>query len=231
MTVYKGSQKIEDIYLGNTKIKFIYKGYTLVYASSIPDTNYVKKPDYSSIVSRSNGVIYKAEKDIWLNIVYNVNANPYVQVSQSNDMSNLVTVSYATMASGYTSCKGGCIIYIPKGVYYRSESTGGLHEIATVSNTGKLAYKYRDKVAKIPDYFTGVSLSANTIVSPRSKPCWLYSYGSNRVVQVSKDNSTWITIASGVVSGTVEPSAIFYIPSGYYFKTSGTSNAIFECKE
>lgn len=230
MPVYKGSQKIDDIYFGNKKINYIYKGSTLVYASSVPDTNYVKKPNYSSIVSRSNNTVYQAANDIWLNITYNVNANPCVYVSKYPNMSNQVTVAYGT-ASGVSTCKGGCIIYIPKGVYYKGVNTGGLREIATVPNTGKLAYKYKDKVAKIPNYFTYVSLAQNAVATARTKPCWLYSYGSTRIVQVSKDNYNWITIAGGVVSASVEPSALFYIPAGYYFKTTGTSNVIFECME
>lgn len=34
--IYKGSNKIEDVYIGNTKIEFIYKGSTQVYSSKLP---------------------------------------------------------------------------------------------------------------------------------------------------------------------------------------------------
>lgn len=223
MTVYKGSQKIA----------FIFKGSQLVYASTVPDKPYLKKPDYSNVTSLSNGTVYNTlDGDIWLNVVYNSRGNVDVAISKNSDMSNSTTIVYATIAGGVSGCKGGCILPIPKGYYFKSTNAGGLSKIGVVSNlSGNIPYKLKDKVAKLPDYTTQTPLAKNTVATPSDKPRWLYSYGSTRIVQVSKDNSTWITIATGVTSATVEPSAMFYIPAGYYVKTTGTSNTFFPCME
>ena len=56
MPIYKGSQKIKDIYFGKTKIGKIYKGSTLVYASTVPDTDFLKQPDFSTAESIQDGI-------------------------------------------------------------------------------------------------------------------------------------------------------------------------------
>lgn len=124
------------------------------------------------------------------------------------------------------------MFYVPKGWYYRSNSTNIRQEISCVSTSGKLPYKYRDSMVKAPNYETGVSVSQNQIAFA-DKDKWLRSYGSTRNIEVSKnsDMSSSVKIAGGVTSAIVEPSCLVFIEKGLYFRTSGTENTVFNCLE
>lgn len=146
-------------------------------------------------------------------------------------MSQQRRIFLSTWSAGITNSKGGCIIPIPKGYYFRFYNAAWARIVNTVKGDGYILYDYRNKVAKLPNYTRDTGLGQNVTAGPYDKPRWLYSYGNTRRIMVSKDNSNWITIAEGVTSATVEPSALFYIPAGYYFQTTGTENTIFECME
>lgn len=238
MPIYVGSQKIQDIYSGNIKIGKVYKGSVLVYASSVNDGAYIKQPDFTKIVSFSANTARYASKDVWVNVCCeSASNNNYslisIQICKKQDFSSTIYYLFKSAASnGKTWAKGGSMCYVPKGWYYRSNSTNIRQEISCVSTSGKLPYKYRNSMVKAPNYETGVSVSQNKIAFA-DKDKWLRSYGGTREIEVSKksDMSSPVKIAGGVTSATVEPCCLVFIEKGLYFRTSGTENTVFNCLE
>lgn len=238
MPIYVGSKKIQDIYSGNIKIGKVYKGSVLVYASSVNDGAYIKQPDFTKIVSFSANEVRYASDDVWVNVccnsaLNNNNSTILLEICKKQDFSsNVLYLFKSTPSNGITWAKGGSMFYVPKGWYYRSNSTNIRQEISCVSTSGKLPYKYRDSMVKAPNYETGVSVSQNQIAFA-DKDKWLRSYGSTRNIEVSKnsDMSSSVKIAGGVTSATVEPSCLVFIEKGLYFRTSGTENTVFNCLE
>lgn len=233
MPIYVGSQKIKDIYYGNIKIGKVYKGSVLVYASSVNDGAYIKQPDFTKIVSFSANEVRYASDDIWVNVCCASELTILLEICKKQDFSsNVLYLFKSTNLNGITWAKGGSMFYVPKGWYYRSNSTNIRQEISCVSTSGKLPYKYRDSMVRAPNYETGVSVSQNQIAFA-DKDKWLRSYGSTRNIEVSKnsDMSSSVKIAGGVVSATVEPSCLVFIEKGLYFRTSGTENTVFNCLE
>lgn len=234
MPIYVGSKKIQDIYSGNIKIGKVYKGSVLVYASSVNDGAYIKQPDFTKIVSFSANEVRYASDDVWVNVCGNSSSSDILlEICKKQDFSsNVLYLFKSTGLNGITWAKGGSMFYVPKGWYYRSNSTNIRQEISCVSTSGKLPYKYRDSMVKAPNYETGVSVSQNQITFA-DKDKWLRSYGSTRNIEVSKnsDMSSSVKIAGGVTSATVEPSCLVFIEKGLYFRTSGTENTVFNCLE
>lgn len=233
-----GLRQIKDVYSANTKIGKIYKGSVLVYTSSVNDGAYIKQPDFTKIVSFSENEVRYASNDVWVNVccnsAFNYNFNTILlEICKKQDFSsNVLYLFKSTASNGITWAKGGSMFYVPKGWYYRSNSTNIRQEIRCVSTSGKLPYKYRDSMVKAPNYETGVSVSQNQIAFA-DKDKWLRSYGSTRNIEVSKnsDMSSSVKIAGGVISATVEPSCLVFIEKGLYFRTSGTENTVFNCLE
>ena len=123
MPAYKGSQKIKDIYFGKTKIGKIYKGSTLVYASTVPDTNFLKQPDFAKAVQFNQGQSYQADVDCWLCIGSNRTGtcDPYLEICPDSSFgSNTVRVFMMTERAGISSPCGGTMIPLKKGWWYRS---------------------------------------------------------------------------------------------------------------
>lgn len=235
MPIYVGSKKIQDIYSGNIKIGKVYKGSVLVYASSVNDGAYIKQPDFTKIVSFSANEVRYASDDVWVNVCCDSASGGTIllEICKKQDFSsNVLYLFKSTALNGITGAKGGSMFYVPKGWYYRSNSTNIRQEISCVSTSGKLPYKYRDSMVKAPNYETGVSVSQNQIAFA-DKDKWLRSYGSTRNIEVSKnsDMSSSVKIAGGVTSATVEPSCLVFIEKGLYFRTSGTENTVFNCLE
>lgn len=234
MPIYVGSQKIKDIYYGGVKIGKVYKGSVLVYASSVNDGAYIKQPDFTKIVSFSADEVRYASDDVWVNVCCKpYSGDTFLEICKKQDFSSDVLYLFkSTGATGKTWAKGGSMFYVPKGWYYRSNSTNIRQEISCVSTSGRLPYKYRDSMVKAPNYETGVSVSQDQIAFA-DKDKWLRSYGSTRNIEVSKnsDMSSSVKIAGGVVSASVEPSCLVFIEKGLYFRTSGTENTVFNCLE
>lgn len=234
MPIYVGSQKIKDIYYDNIKIGKVYKGSVLVYASSVNDGAYIKQPDFTKIVSFSANEVRYASVDVWVNVCCNTNSSfTLLEICKKQDFSsNVLYLFQSTNLNGITWAKGGSMFYVPKGWYYRSNSTNIRQEISCVSTSGKLPYKYRDSMVKAPNYETGVSVSQDQIAFA-DKDKWLRSYGGARNIEVSKnsDMSSSVKIAGGIVYAIVEPSCLVFIEKGLYFRTSGTENIVFNCLE
>ena len=161
MPIYVGSKKIQDIYSGNIKIGKVYKGSVLVYASSVNDGAYIKQPDFTKIVSFSANEVRYASDDVWVNVCCNSAFNNnfstiLLEICKKQDFSsNVLYLFKSTPSNGITWAKGGSMFYVPKGWYYRSNSTNIRQEISCVSTSGKLPYKYRDSMVKAPNYETG----------------------------------------------------------------------------
>lgn len=110
--------KIEDIYFGKTKIGKIYKGSTLVYASTVPDTNFLKQPDFAKAVQFNQGQSYQADVDCWLCIGSNRTgaSDPYLEICPDSSFgSNTVRVFMMTERAGISSACGGTMIPLKKG--------------------------------------------------------------------------------------------------------------------
>lgn len=226
--------KIEDIYFGKTKIGKIYKGSTLVYASTVPDTDFLKQPDFARAVQFNQGQSYQADIDCWLCIGSNrTGANdPYLEICPDSSFgSNTVKVFMMTQRAGISYACGGTMIPLKKGWWYRSINlTTILLKIPCVATGGRVPYKHRNGLVKMPNYTTGVSVAQNTVMQAATD-IWLYSRGSTRKIEVGKTSSTFTTIAEGVHSATEEPSTLVFIEKGLYYRTTGTDNRFFKCLE
>lgn len=226
--------KIEDIYFGKTKISKIYKGSTLVYASTVPDTNFLKQPDFARAVQFNQGQSYQADIDCWLCIGSNRTGagDPYLEICPDSSFgSNTVKVFMMTQRAGISSACGGTMIPLKKGWWYRSINLITiLLKIPCVATGGRVPYKHRNGLVKMPNYTTGVSVAQNTVMQAATD-IWLYSRGSTRKIEVGKTSSTFTTIAEGVHSATEEPSTLVFIEKGLYYRTTGTDNRFFKCLE
>lgn len=234
MTVHIGSKKIEDIYFGKTKIGKIYKGSTLVYASTVPDTDFLKQPDFAKAVQFNQGQSYQADVDCWLCIGSNrTGANdPYLEICPDSSFGgNTVRVFMMTQRAGISYSCGGTMIPLKKGWWYRSINlTTVLLKIPCVATGGRVPYKHRNGLVKMPNYTTGVSVAQNTVMQAATD-IWLYSRGSTRKIEVGKTSSAFTTIAEGVHSATEEPSTLVFVEKGLYYRTTGTDNRFFKCLE
>lgn len=226
--------KIEDIYFGKTKIGKIYKGSTLVYASTVPDTNFLKQPDFAKAVQFNQGQSYQADVDCWLCIGSNRTGtnDPYLEICPDSSFgSNTVRVFMMTQRAGISSPCGGTMIPLKKGWWYRSINlVTVLLEIPCVVTGGKVPYEHQNGLTKMPDYTTGVSVAQNS-VTQAATDIWLYSRGNTRKIEVGKTSSTFTTIAEGVYSATEEPSTLVFIEKGLYYRTTGTENRFYKCLE
>ena len=226
--------KIEDIYFGKTKIGKIYKGSTLVYASTVPDTDFLKQPDFAKAVQFNQGQSYQADVDCWLCIGSNrTGANdPYLEICPDSSFGgNTVRVFMMTQLAGITYACGGTMIPLKKGWWYRSINlVTVLLKIPCVATGGGVPYKHRNGLVKMPNYTTGVSVAQNTVMQAATD-IWLYSRGSTRKIEVGKTSSAFTTIAEGVHSATEEPSTLVFIEKGLYYRTTGTDNRFFKCLE
>lgn len=226
--------KIEDIYFGKTKIGKIYKGSTLVYASTVPDTNFLKQPDFAKAVQFNQGQSYQADVDCWLCIGSNRTGvgNPYLEICPDSSFGgNTVRVFMMTDRAGISYPCGGTMIPLKKGWWYRSINlTTVLLKIPCVATGGGVPYKHRNGLVKMPNYTTGVSVAQNTVMQAATD-IWLYSRGSTRKIEVGKTSSAFTTIAEGVNSATEEPSTLVFIEKGLYYRTTGTENRFYKCLE
>lgn len=226
--------KIEDIYFGKTKIGKIYKGSTLVYASTVPDTDFLKQPDFAKAVQFNQGQSYQADVDCWLCIGSNrTGANdPYLEICPDSSFGgNTVRVFMMTQRAGISYPCGGTMIPLKKGWWYRSINlTTVLLKIPCVATGGRVPYKHRNGLVKMPNYTTGVSVAQNTVMQAATD-IWLYSRGSTRKIEVGKTSSAFTTIAEGVISATEEPSTLVFVEKGLYYRTTGTDNRFFKCLE
>lgn len=225
--------KIEDIYFGKTKIGKIYKGSTLVYASTVPDTNFLKQPDFAKAIQFNQGQSYQADVDCWLCIGSNrTGADPYLEICPDSSFGgNTVRVFMMTQRAGISYPCGGTMIPLKKGWWYRSINlVTVLLKIPCVVTGGKVPYKHQNGLTKMPDYTTGVSVAQNS-VTRAATDIWLYSRGNTRKIEVGKTSSTFTTIAEGVYSATEEPSTLVFIEKGLYYRTTGTDNRFFKCLE
>lgn len=221
-------KKIDDIQEGSTNIIYVYKNNVLVWQKTVEESLYCKKPNFSSITSFSNKSQFVSPTDGWLDVVYN-SGDVNVYWSMTNASTSTPNIAYARQAGGISGSKGGSLVYIPKGSHILASNAGSLRFISSVTTNNKVPYSMRNKITRVPNWDTAASVSQNAVVQAVAEPRWLVSFGSTRKVEVSYDNNTWITIAEGVVSATVEPSAAFYIPAGCSCKTTGTSNYIYNC--
>jgi hypothetical protein len=226
--------KIEDIYFGKTKIGKIYKGSTLVYASTVPDTDFLKQPDFAKAVQFNQGQSYQADVDCWLCIGSNRTGgnDPYLEICPDSSFgSNTVRVFMMTQRAGISFPCGGTMIPLKKGWWYRSINlVTVLLKIPCVATGGGVPYKHRNGLVKMPNYTTGVSVAQNTVMQAATD-IWLYSRGSTRKIEVGKTSSAFTTIAEGVHSATEEPSTLVFIEKGLYYRTTGTDNRFFKCLE
>lgn len=226
--------KIEDIYFGKTKIGKIYKGSTLVYASTVPDTNFLKQPDFEKAIQFNQGQSYQADVDCWLCIGSNRTGgiDPYLEICPDSSFGgNTVRVFMMTQRVGISSPCGGTMIPLKKGWWYRSINlVTVLLKIPCVVTGGKVPYKHQNGLTKMPDYTTGVSVAQNS-VTQAATDIWLYSRGDTRKIEVGKTSSTFTTIAEGVYSATEEPSTLVFIEKGLYYRTTGTDNRFYKCLE
>lgn len=220
-------EKIDDIQKDSENIVYIYKGTTLVWQKTVEESLYCKKPNFSSITTVTQSDQFVAPSDGWLDVANSGNVNVYW--SMTNASSSTPNIAWATQANGISGSKGGEMVYIPKGSHILGSGASSIRFIACVSTNAKVPYSMRNKLTRVPNWATGSEVSQNAIIQPVAEPRWLNTYGSTRKVQISYDGSSWITIAGGVVSATVEPSAAFYIPAGCWAQTSGTSNSIYTC--
>lgn len=236
MTVHIGSKKIEDIYFGKTKIGKIYKGSTLVYASTVPDTDFLKQPDFSTAESIQDGIASSFTLGDGYLCLYNNRTSQAIKTcdlcpdSNFNE-SNTIRIMYMEHLSGISNPCGGSIFPIPKGWWWKTTNMAtGFSCYAKIVN-GKIPYKNRFKLVRMPDYTTGFSIDQNEIIYA-TKDQWLNSYGRNRKIEIAtkSDMSDAVTIAEGVFSATQEPSTQVFIEEGLYFRTSGTNNIRFLCK-
>lgn len=138
---------------------------------------------------------------------------------------------YMEHLAGISNPCGGSIFPIPKGWWWKTTNMAtGFSCYAKIVN-GKIPYKNRFKLVRMPDYTTGFSIAQNEIIYA-TKDQWLNSYGNTRKIEIAtkSDMSDAVTIAEGVVSATQEPSTQVFIEEGLYFRTSGTNNIRFLCK-
>ena len=232
--IYSGSQKIASVFYGKTKIGKIYKGSTLVYASTVPDTDFLKQPDFAKAIQFNQGQSYQADVDCWLCIGSNRTGtnDPYLEICPDSSFGgNTVRVFMMTQRVGISNPCGGTMIPLKKGWWYRSINlVTVLLKIPCVVTGGKVPYKHQNGLTKMPDYTTGVSVAQNS-VTQAATDIWLYSRGNTRKIEVGKTSSTFTTIAEGVYSATEEPSTLVFIEKGLYYRTTGTENRFYKCLE
>lgn len=228
--------KIEDIYFGKTKIGKIYKGSTLVYASTVPDTDFLKQPDFSTAESIQDGIPSSFTLGDGYLCLYNNRTSQAIKTcdicpdSNFNE-NNTIRIMYMEHLAGISNPCGGSIFPIPKGWWWKTTNMAtGFSCYAKIVN-GKIPYKNRFKLVRMPDYTTGFSIAQNKIIYA-TKDQWLNSYGNTRKIEIAtkSDMSDAVTIAEGVSSATQEPSTQVFIEEGLYFRTSGTNNIRFLCK-
>lgn len=229
--------KIEDIYFGKTKISKIYKGSTLVYAASVPDTDFLKQPDFSTAESIQDGIASSFTLDDGYLCLYNNRTSQAIKTCDicpdSNfSSSNTIRIMYMKHLSGISNPCGGSIFPVPRGWWWKTTNMAtGFSCYAKTAPGGRIPYKNRFKLTRLPDYTTGFSIDQNEIIYA-TKDQWLNSYGSNRKIEIAtkSDMSDAVTIAEGASSATQEPSTMVFIEEGLYFRTSGTNNTRFLCK-
>lgn len=150
MAVYKGGQKIEDLYCGSAKIGKIYKGSTLVY-SSVKYYTFTINPTPSNATVKINN-----------------------QTTKSVTVAEGTSISWSVSASGYKTQSGTLIltanttknITLAKAepLYYCYKGTDPYYGMGT------LYYYAKTPVGSdLSVYYNGVTNSANNTVSSSSQ--------------------------------------------------------------
>lgn len=200
--------------------------------------NYLLQPDFDTAISFNANTIYKADKDIYIDVccqsAFNYDFSTItLEISKVSDLSSgVVNLFKSTASGGITWAKGGALFFIPKGYYYRSNANNIRLVMNCLAVEKKIPARYGNALVRKPDYDTGVSVAQNT-TNQATQDLWLYSYGGTREIKVSQksDMSNAVKIAGGVVSATVEPAVMVFISKGLYFTTTGTENRKYNCME
>lgn len=229
--------KMGEVYKGSTAINQIYVGSSLRYAASVPDTDFLKQPDFSTAESIQDGIASSFTLDDGYLCLYNNRTSQAIKTCDicpdfNFSSSNTIRIMYMEHLSGISNPCGGSIFHVPRGWWWKTTNMAtGFSCYAKTAPGGRIPYKNRFKLTRLPDYTTGFSIDQNEIIYA-TKDQWLNSYGSNRKIEIAtkSDMSDAVTIADGVSSATQEPSTMVFIEEGLYFRTSGTNNTRFLCK-
>ena len=130
--------------------------------------NYLLQPDFDTAISFNANTIYKADKDIYIDVccqsAFNYDFSTItLEISKVSDFSSgVVNLFKSTASGGITWAKGGALFFIPKGYYYRSNANNIRLVMNCLTVEKKIPARYRDVLVRKPNYDTGVSVAQNT---------------------------------------------------------------------
>ncbi len=227
-------KKINSVYVKDKKIKQIYKGNVLVY----PELNLLltKEPDYARAYTMENHKVYYASADVWVCRSGSLNDASTLYISKKRDMSNGLLVSQADFHYRYTDTKGGDMVYIPAGWYYKIYA--GLRVCVPTRRVSSRPAGNLNSYIPQPDYAgTRVSLAASSSFVKVSSPLgwWVYLQPNSvhgKTINI-KLNSTGTVYTIGASEGFAKSgdkgSTMFYIPGNGKYSLQYLNSAGWYC--
>lgn len=208
--------QIKEVYKNGQSIAQIYNGSTLVY-TNFDNRILTGMQDYDNMVSPANAAINYASEDIWAIGTSGTNGTDYIDISYNSDMSNSLRIYYNAWHAGYTSAKGGDIVFVPKGYYFRISS--GTRWWMPCVTPGKLASNPSAKYVPQPDYDNRMSYTADTFVNvTEAGGRWYYlepasTSAKQLVVKVNSTGAEYTINTSNSYGASADKgSTLSYIP-------------------
>lgn len=232
MSIYKGSQKIKEVYYKDKKIAAVFKGSQRVYGKSTE--NLTRPPNLSASAPLST-TQNTASKDMWVFTHRTSNDDHKYLYTSKSDGSNQVTLTSHQRYAGYSWPKGSGWAIVTKGWKYwiNSAMTDQGAYYMLDADTAYLSNTSYDKYAPLPDYTRGVSQSADTVYQA-TQNVWVSIPPANkkRYVYVGKTSGAVTTeIAYNNYAGyTNNVTTTVFIPKGWYYKTVGVGHTRWLCK-